>query len=230
MTKHQTPPAPLGVCDMCGNMPALPEPGGRAVYCSACLARQSLQDTAREQLRDVLAPVLGAWADFWTRAGLTPEALAGVFHSEVTHWETPRRFRRAPYLSAVRFLLRRWRPAPYADPGPARFTVRADQLPELADLYRPDPSRGIHWPYFVTLNPDGSRGTYRSAPGLDLLTLELPDGSAVLLPLGYRGALEPEHGSAVRIPARLREAARRLYYPHHETPPAEPLERGEVLP
>ena len=230
MTHQTTTPAPLGICDVCGNTPALPDAAGSGYKCAEHMRREVLQDAAAEQLREIFAPVLGAWADFWTRAGLTPEALAGVFHSEVTRWETPRRFRRAPYLSAVRFLLRRWRPAPYADPGPARFTVRADQLPELADLYRSDPSRGIPSPYFVTLNPDGSRGTYRSAPGLDLLTLELPDGSAVLLPLGYRGTLHPERGSAVRIPAHLREAARRVCYPDHAPTPAEPLERGEVLP
>lgn len=216
MTSTDTPaaltardvPAPLGVCDTCGATPALPELGSRDYRCPPCHVRNLLTDAAAAHLRKLLTPFLGAWADHWTAAGLGPEQLGSVLQVEAETIQERR-------AVIVRDLLEHHRPPAYQDAEPERVTVRLEELPTLADRLRADPARGITWPFFTTRNADGSGGTYSEAPGLDLLTLELPDGSAVLLPLGHRGSLDlPDAlGSAVRIPAHLREQARAVYFP-----------------
>lgn len=207
-------PEPLGMCDSCGGTPALPELGGRFHRCPACHARELLADAARDHFRELLAPVLGAWAHHWTAAGVAPEGLAEVLEQESGAWmylEAGQEHRR----EIIRELLERHRPPAYQDTAPERVTVTLETLPVLAERREAQPDRGIPWPYFTTRNPDGSASVCPEAPGLDMLTLELPDGSAVLLPLGMGGGLDLS-GSlryAVHIPARLREQARALYRP-----------------
>lgn len=197
-------PAYLDACDHCGATPALPVPGSPEFRCAPCHSRDVLSDGAREQLRELVAPLLGVWAAHWDAAGLTPEHLAGLLEEESAGWMTRaagQNFQRV----AVRYLRRKYRPAPYTDAVPERLTVRLEQLPTVNASLPPCPARGMDWPHLGTRNADGSAGTYRDTPGLDLLTVELPDGSAVLIPLGYRGTLDADElRHATRFPGAFR--------------------------
>lgn len=203
-------PAPLTVCDSCGATPALPVSGSDR--CPACMRRDMLTDAAAEHLRELLSPLLGLWAGHWEAAGLEAEELADLLWSEsgadmLESYARPRR------LAALRYLRRKHRPAPYVDTAPERHTVRLSDLPSITERREAESER-----------------VYNAAPGLDLLTVELPDGSAALLPLGRGGtlSLEEVRSYAVRIPADLREQTAEVYSPRHKFPAEGKAEGGEA--
>lgn len=208
MTKHETPrsvrdmPAPYAVCDSCGNTPALADPlGGSEALCPACALRRLRYESAAEHLRRLMLPALGAWGNFWTAAGVPHGELLSLLETESggdMHPEAGDRFRREVLATARR----QSRPEPYRDHVPERVRVNTAELPEVVRVLYPDsPSRR---PYFEQVHPlTGKRRQYQTGPGLDLLTLTLPDGSAVLIPLGIRGEIDLSRGEAVRVPAEL---------------------------
>lgn len=208
-------PAPLGVCDSCGATPALPVSGSDR--CPACMRRDMLTDAAAEHLRELLSPLLGLWAGHWESVGVPAEELESILETESgadLNDKAAATFRRV----SLRFLRRKYRPAPYVDTSPERHTVRLLDLPSITERREADPSRGVLYPYFLTDAAAESERVYAPAPGADLLTVDLPDGSAALLPLGKGGGLEFERLTrhAVRIPAHLRDRSAELYTPAHK--------------
>lgn len=211
MTKQETPrsvrdmPAPYAVCAGCGQTPALMDPlGDGEDLCPDCSRLYLLERAAAVHLRESVAAVLGAWANHWAAAGVPHKSLLGLIASESGGYlaeEYAERFRRE-VLAHVR---RQYRPEPYRDHVPERLRVNTAELPEVVRVLYPEPSRR---PYFEQVHPaTGERRQYVPGPGLDLLTLTLPDGSAVLIPVGIHGGLLGEGSRTasppVRVPAGL---------------------------
>lgn len=75
---------PYAVCDSCGETPALTNPlGDGSDLCPKCTARRNLEEAAAAHLRELIAPVLGAWGNFWMGAGLPQKTLVSLLET----WE-----------------------------------------------------------------------------------------------------------------------------------------------
>ena len=194
-------PAPYAVCVGCGATPALTDPlGDGQALCSACSRLYLLEQAAALHLRELIAAALGAWGNHWAAAGVPHRSLLGIMEAEDASGldrEAAERFRREVLAHARR----QYRPEPYRDHVPERRAVSLADLPEVRRVLYPEPSRR---PYFEQVHPaTGERRQYVSGPGLDLLTVTLPDGSAVLIPVGIRGELLGEGGRKVSPPVRV---------------------------
>lgn len=212
ITPQTTPDllAPYDVCGTCGATPAL-DTDRHGTLCGPCHVRQLLEDGAEEHMRTLAGPLLGAWAHHWRGVGLELDALAALLESladvhtteELAH---PRR------VVTLRALAMKHAPPPHTRAAPERHTLSVAELPTFEGVYPAQPGAGIPRPYCMLRRPDGRREVFSIGAGLDLLTLEQPDGSAVLIPLGLHGYTSGRGlQEAVLIPAALRDQARILY-------------------
>lgn len=204
-----TAPASLALfapCDGCGEAAALPAPDApHMTYCPACQTRQAKEEAARAMLEDFAAPIVGAWASFWLRAGLTLESLEEVGGLVDMSWANPdyaQRVRRARL-----YLLARAHPLPPVEAvtvPPQRVGVDFAALPLLTAFYPEDPRPGaLPQPVFF----DSTGKEARLMPGLDTLALTLPDGVRAVLYTGMegQGPYTPNkyNPAGLRVPADL---------------------------
>lgn len=195
-------------CDGCGEV-ALLSPFAGLSYCPACLARSAAYDAARDQLEAAAAPIVGAWASFWSAEGLALSDLLEITEDLTYIWankEYGGRMRRAHLRR-----LRRAYPVPSVEAMEApklREAVDFAALPLLTAFLPEDPRPGASpSPVFL----DGSGQVFRPGAGLDTLTLSLPDGVRAVMFTGFkgRGPYKPpmsSEPSGFRIPAYLWEA------------------------
>ena len=205
-----TAPASLALfapCDMCGEAAALPVTAAPYLaHCPACASRQAKEDAARVMLEDMGGPVLGAWASFWLRAGLTVEDLEEIAQLFDMSWAAPDYAQRVRRLSLRR--LARAHPLPPVEAvtvPPARVGVDFAALPLLTAFYPKDPTPGApSEPAFF----DSAGRRAQVWPGLDTLALTLPDGVRAVLYTGKEGSgpykpLLPSEPVGLRVPPDL---------------------------
>lgn len=207
-TARPLPTSPAwGVCEDCGSAYGLPTAtngGTGSTLCTPCHTEHLTRHAAEAQLEALAAPIVGAWAAHWTRAGLPFADLLAMVES-LTGADMADDYGDAYRARTVR-ALRRAHTAPAAlpaRPAPARVTLDLDALPALT-AYRPaDPARGIHRPYFI--GSDGEAHTIWPAP--DTLTILQPDGARAVIFTGHRGRTafyDRVNGApGYRVPAHL---------------------------
>lgn len=191
--------APYGVCDVTGQTPALRFPHRREYLSPRQSARYALEEATEQHLAALILPLLGAWAAHWRSAGVTSGGLATPFETLRDQLPT---FRRVSAF--LRLLSAKHAPELYT-PAPAdRLTLALDQLPEAVAILNGETGerRGLK----VKAAQTERLFELNVWPGQDYLTLELPGGDAVLLPLGVRGNTSSSilQAGGVYVPEALR--------------------------
>ncbi|NTY02115.1 hypothetical protein [Deinococcus sp. JMULE3] len=195
------------VCEDCGSAYGLPTatPTGKGTgpaLCVPCHTEHLTRHAAHVQLEALTAPIVGAWASQWGRAGVPfRELLAMVEHA--TGADMEHEDGEAHRARTLRFLARA-HPAPAAlpeDAPPLRTAVDPAALPALRECRPAMPEHGIHRPYFV----DDRGEAVTIFPTVDTLTFLQADGVRVLIFTGHAqrttGPLYGPHG--YRVPAHL---------------------------
>lgn len=155
-------------------------------------ARYVMRDAAKGQLVNLAAPTVGAWASYWTNAGLPEEDLLGVLEDVTGSWMHARA--QDKHLKATLRKLRRLYPMPDAVDAarPARLTFETDALPVVTDLLPATETRPS--PRFVT----DSGEEVEMLPGRDVLTVVLPDGLRAAFFIGRSGQVMPDKARGLR--------------------------------
>ncbi|WP_078302955.1 hypothetical protein [Deinococcus sp. LM3] len=206
MTRAASPA--WGVCEDCGDAYGLPMPtaAGKtgAALCIPCHTAHLNRHAAESQLEALAAPIVGAWAAHWTRAGLPFADLLAMVDS-LTGADMADDYGATYRARALRFLARA-HPAPAdlpEDTAPARVTLDLEALPTLTACRPADPAHGIRRPYFIS--SDGEARTIWPEP--DTLTIPQPDGVRALIFTGHRGRTafcDRMNGApGYRVPAHL---------------------------
>ncbi|UQN07403.1 hypothetical protein [Deinococcus sp. QL22] len=187
MTSPRPLPAPWELCEMCGEVAGLPIPGRAAHlppmhHCAKCAAREALWNTAETHLKDLTAPMIGAWASQWTAAGLPLDELEEI----TSHLSGAWMYLEAgqEYRTRALQVLRDQYAAPtfeeVAPPPVSHVNLSAADLPTLTSFHAATADCG---PYFLD-----SAGKARTIPaGLDTVTVSLPSGGALFLFTGHQG-------------------------------------------
>lgn len=195
----RTLPHPWGLCDVCGKAAGLPDPQRPDLFrCPACAAREALRDAAEADLHALAAPIVGAWAAQWTAAGLSLSDLEGVTEHLLDTWVSHSPTRRV----FLRRLARQNAAPAFEIAPPERVTFELTALPLLTAYHPANTAQGEISPHFA----DSVGRMYVLYPGCDVLTLQQPDGGAVILYVGSGGqtpCLTPSDASGFRVPARL---------------------------
>lgn len=201
----RTLPAPWEECDVCGKAAGLPSStGARLTVCGPCAARQAVVNAAEESLEALAAPVLGAWAAQWTAAGVPLDELDAITE-HLSGAGMCSDYADVYRLKTLRFLRRKYAAPVFEVHPPDRHELRAADLLALTAYRDSDPARGITWPHFT----DSEGNAHRAFPGLDALTVTLPDGDALLIYTGISGQTsfprQPDFPGqqGFRVPARL---------------------------
>ncbi|MBZ9750726.1 hypothetical protein K7W42_07615 [Deinococcus sp. HMF7604] len=199
-------PAPWSTCEDCGAAPGLPlspiEGAPELILCPACFTWRAQARAAEQHLAALAAPLIGAWAAHWARAGVPFEDLAAIVNT-LTGADLADEYGdayRARTLRALRWTYRA--PHELAPPVPAlRTEVAAADLPTLAEWRPAEPARNVRRPYFVSR--DGQARTLHAAT--DTLAIVHPDGARTLLLTGYRGQTTGALGgpAGYHVPAKL---------------------------
>ncbi|MVN85162.1 hypothetical protein GO986_00045 [Deinococcus sp. HMF7620] len=199
-------PTPWGPCEDCGGahgLPlALPDGGRDMTLCPACYTWRAQAQAAEAHLTALAAPIVGAWAAYWTTAGVPLEDLAAIVNS-LSGADLADEYGDAYRTRTLRAL--RWAhraPAEVAPPMPAlRTEVTSEDLPTLAEWRPAHPEGGIPRPFFISR--DGRARTLY--PTADTMTVLHADGSRTLLLTGYRGHTTGALGgpAGYQVPAEL---------------------------
>jgi hypothetical protein len=186
MTSPRPLPAPWELCQMCGEAPGLPLPGRAHLspmyHCAKCAAREALWTAAETHLKDLTAPLIGAWASQWTAAGLPLDELEAITSQLSAAWmneEASTAYR----TRALRFLRRQYAAPAFEDVAPApvaHVALDAADLPTLTSFHAARPDCG---PYFL----DSAGKAHLIPAGLDTVTVSLPGGGALFLFTGHQG-------------------------------------------
>ena len=178
----RTLPAPWQECDFCGKVAGLPNTGSDYALCAACSRLNLLHEAARESLEALAAPILGAWVSQWTAAGVPLEDLE-VTTQHFSGAGLNERAGRAHRLAHLRYLRREYGPPVFEVQRPDRHELSAIGMPALTACREANPARGERSGYFL----DSEGNAHRLFPGLDVLTVILPDGDALLIYTGIFG-------------------------------------------
>lgn len=215
MTDREAP-APWAVCDVCGGtVAALTDPDGTP-RCPRCAVDALKNDAALAQLQAMTAPLLGAWANHWTRAGLGAGAILGAVEQLTGAWMHAQA-QRAHLRDALVHTMRAHRPPTLTAAPPDRVTLNMLTMPALLAATVPTAPRTlraggrVHDVTFKVRHADGtvSEGvTLPPGPDAVLILNMTPDGDAALYFTGIHGQTDPQRRSlgkyqAVRVPAQL---------------------------
>jgi len=206
---NRTLPAPWEQCDMCGKaagVPSVLRPD--TALCPACTRWELLNDAATDSLREMISPILGAWAAHWTAAGVSLKDLEAateyMIGSDLN--STYAKKHRRVHLRRLRHAYR----APAFECHPAgRSELRAADLPRLARWTPPAPAGGgysAHGGFFT----DTQGRAQTLAPGCDVLLISQPDGDTLLIYTGAGGYTGPTSREGLRVPAGLLPQVRAL--------------------
>ncbi|WP_119672006.1 hypothetical protein [Deinococcus sp. RM] len=195
------------VCEDCGSAYGLPTaaPTGKGTgpaLCVPCHTEHLTRHAAQEQLEALTAPIVGAWAAQWGRAGIPFQELLSMAE-HLAGADMAEDYGDAYRARTLRFLARAY-PAPAAlpeDVPPLRTLIDPAALPALRECRPAMPEHGISRPYFV--NDRGEAVTI--FPRVDTLTFLQADGVRVLIFTGHAqrttGPVFGPHG--YRVPAHL---------------------------
>lgn len=192
-------PRPWGLCDGCAAAPGLPVPGREGLtplyHCPTCAVQEALWDAARAHLADLAAPIVGAWAHQWQAAGVGLEDLEEITQHLTGAWMNPESAQ-AYRLKNLRTLSRAHTPPQITRDAAMRATVCLDSLPALT-AHRAAADGGQ--PYFI----DDRGQACTLFPGVDTITLALPDGSRAVLFPKYVSETDAAVPAGYRVPADL---------------------------
>jgi len=186
LTAPRPLPAPWELCEMCGEAAGLPIPGRAHLppvhHCAKCAAREAIWTVAETHLKDLTAPLIGAWASHWTAAGVPLDELEEMTSHLSGAWMCEEAGQE--YRTRALDALRSQHAAPaFEEVAPAPVShvhLSAADLPTLTSFHAATANSG---PYFLD-----SAGKARTIPaGLDTVTVSLPGGGALFLFTGHQG-------------------------------------------
>lgn len=194
------------VCEDCGEAYGLPMPTATGkpgpALCVPCHTEHLTRHAAQEQLEALTAPIVGAWAAQWMRAGIPFQELLSMAE-HLTGADIAEEYGDAYRARTLRLLARAY-PAPAAlpeDVPPLRTLIDPAALPALRECRPAAPEQGASRPFFM--NDRGEAVTI--FPRVDTLTFLQPGGWRVLIFTGHaRHTTGPVFGPpGYRVPAHL---------------------------